>query len=79
MRADFDTLLTALRADPFDPAALDAALETIAERNADLLETGRGLVAERLKAMDAAARADFADRLEKGLRRMGRKDKKTDD
>jgi uncharacterized membrane protein len=79
MRADFDTLLAALRADPFDPAALDAALETIARRNTELLETGRGLVAARLKTMDASARAEFADRLEKGLRRMGRKDKQAGD
>ena len=75
MRAEFDTLLAALRADPFDPAALDEALQAVARRNADLLATGRELVAARLKAMDAAQRTAFADRLEDGLRRFGRKDR----
>ncbi len=79
MRAEFDTLLAALRAEPFDPAALDAALQAIAQRNTELLETGRGLVAARLKAMDAEARAAFADRLEDGLRRMGRRDGRKED
>lgn len=72
MRADFEVLLDALRADPFDPLAVDAALETLARRNAELLDTGRALVAERLKTMDSAARAGFADRLERSLRRMER-------
>lgn len=79
MRAEFDALLAALRADPFDPAALDTALAAVAHRNAELLATGRDLVAARLKAMDAAARIEFADRLESGLRRLGRKDHNKDD
>lgn len=72
MRAEFDAVLAALRADPFDPAALDGALAAIAARNQSLLDTGRELVAERLKAMTAAERAAFADRLE---RRVGQKAK----
>lgn len=74
MRAEFDVLVAALRAEPFDPAALDEALAAIAVRNQALLDTGRELVAERLKAMDAAARAAFADRLEKHVG-QGRKRK----
>lgn len=70
MRADFEALIVVLRADPFDPAALESAIATIAERNADLLETGRDLVVEHLKSMDTAGRAAFADRLEKGLRKI---------
>jgi len=65
MRAEFDALVAALRAEPFDPAALDSALAAIATRNQSLLDTGRELVAARLKAMDAAGRAAFADRLER--------------
>lgn len=72
MRAEFDAVVAALRADPFDPAALDGALAAIAARNQSLLDTGRELVAERLKAMTVAERAAFADRLEK---RVGRKAK----
>lgn len=72
MRAEFDAVVAALKADPFDPAALDGALAAIAARNQSLLDTGRELVAERLKAMTVAERAAFADRLEK---RVGRKAK----
>ena len=76
MRAEFGAVVTALRADPFDPAALDGALAAIAVRNQSLLDTGRELVADRLKAMDAAGRAAFADRLEK---RIGREGKRKDE
>ena len=72
MRAEFDAVVAALRADPFDPAVLDGALAAIAARNQSLLDTGRELVAERLKAMTAEERAAFADRLEK---RVGQKAK----
>ncbi|NGM46352.1 periplasmic heavy metal sensor [Rhodobacter sp. SGA-6-6] len=72
MRAEFEAVVAALRADPFDPAALDGALAAIAARNQSLLDTGRELVAERLKAMTAEERAAFADRLEK---RVGHKSK----
>lgn len=75
LRADFDALLAALRAEPFDPAALDAAFASIAARNADLLERGRSVVADYLKTMDAATRAAFADRLETALLRGDRLDK----
>lgn len=77
-RAEFDALLAALRAEPFDADVLDAALQAVAARNTALLETGRELVAGRVKAMDPAERAAFADRLEKGLRRMGGKEKHKD-
>ncbi|MBK6468197.1 MAG: periplasmic heavy metal sensor [Rhodobacter sp.] len=79
MRADFAALLAVLRADPFDPAALDAALAAIAQRNAELLSTGRDLVAERLKAMDSAERTAFADRLERAIPRFGRRGDGEDD
>lgn len=69
MRAEFDALVAALRAEPFDPVALDTALAAIAARNQSLLDTGRELVAARLKAMDAEGRAAFADRLEKHIGR----------
>ena len=80
MQAEFAALVAALRADPFDPTALDTALAAIAARNQSLLDTGRELVAERLKALDAAGRAAFADRLEKHIGRDGkRKDDDGDD
>jgi uncharacterized membrane protein len=71
-RAEFVALLNALRADPFDPAAMTAALTAIETRNAERLDLGRSLIEARLIAMSAAERKAFADRLEKGLRRGGK-------
>ncbi len=71
-RAEFETLLSTLRADPFDPAAMTAALVAIETRNAERLELGRSLIETRLVEMSTAERQAFADRLEKGLRRGGK-------
>lgn len=69
MQAEFAAVVAALRAEPFDPAALDQALAAVAARNQTLLDSGRLLVAERLKAMTAEERAAFAERLEKRIRK----------
>jgi uncharacterized membrane protein len=71
--AEFGTLLATLRATPFDPSALTAALAAIEARNAERLELGRSLIETRLIAMTEAERLAFADRLERGLRRGGKK------
>ncbi len=71
-RAEFAVLLDALRADPFDPAAMTAALTAIETRNAERLELGRSLIETRLIEMSPEERLAFADRLEKGMRRGGR-------
>lgn len=71
-KAEFEALLVALRADPFDPAAMQAALSAIEARNSQRLELGRSLIEARLTEMSPEARKAFADRLEKGLRRGGR-------
>lgn len=71
-RAEFETLLATLRADPFDAEALKAALATLEARNAQRLDLGRSLIETRLIEMSPKERADFADRLEKGLRRGGK-------
>lgn len=78
LRADFDALLAALRAEPFDPAALDTALTVIAARNSERLDRGRDVIADYLKTMPDAARAAFADRLEKALERATRLGKRKD-
>lgn len=67
-RAEFETLLGVLRADPFDAEALKAALAALEARNAERLDLGRGLIETRLIEMTPDERAAFADRLEKGLR-----------
>ena len=71
-RAEFETLLATLRADPFDPAAMTTALTAIETRNAERLELGRSLIETRLIEMSVEERMAFADRLEKGLRRGGK-------
>ncbi len=68
-REEFETLLGTLRADPFDPAAVKAALSAIEARNADRLQLGRNLIETRLIEMSPEDRKRFADRLEKGLHR----------
>lgn len=67
-RAEFEALLAALRADPFDPAAMKSALAAIESRNAERLQLGRSLIETRLIEMSAEDRQAFADRLERGLR-----------
>lgn len=68
MRADFQGLLSALRAEPFDAGALRQAMAGQAERMAERLQLGQELMLERLEAMSPEARAQFADRLEERLR-----------
>jgi uncharacterized membrane protein len=68
-RAEFITLLDALRASPFDETAVQSALAAIETRNARRLELGRSLIEARLLQMSQVARLAFADRLEKGLKR----------
>lgn len=71
-QAEFEALLTALRAEPFDPAAMTAALTAIETRNSERLQLGRSLIETRLTEMSPEERQAFADRLEKGLRRVGK-------
>jgi uncharacterized membrane protein len=72
-QAEFTTLLTALRADPFDPAAFQSALGAIEKRNADRLALGRTLIENRIILLSVEDRLAFADRLEAALSRDGRK------
>lgn len=74
MRSDFDALLGALRAEPFDIGAARAVLEAQQTRMQSRLALGQELLLERVAAMTPAARAAFADRLEERLRHGGRGD-----
>ena len=71
-KAEFETLLAALRASPFDPAVLQKALAAVEARTAGRLELGRELIENRITQMTEADRLGFADRLEAGLRRKKR-------
>lgn len=62
-------ILAALRADPFDAAAVRARLADQQTRMAEGLNLGQRLLLDRLQAMTPAERAAFADRLEDRLTR----------
>jgi len=71
-KAEFETLLAALRASPFDPAALQSALAAVEARTAGRLELGRELIENRIAQMSDTDRLAFAERLEAGLRHKKR-------
>jgi uncharacterized membrane protein len=72
MKADGQAILAALRADPFDAAALDTALATMQAHVAARMDKGTGILAGFLTAMTPQDRLAFADRLEAVLRHGGR-------
>ncbi len=74
-RADFDGLLSALRAVPFDAPGLRTLLDAQHTRAMSRFEIGRTLIYDRIAAMTPEARAAFADRLEEALKR-GPKDRR---
>lgn len=69
MAQDLAEILTALRAEPFDAAALDRAMGSQIDRLAARLETGQGLLRQFLTDLPAAERLAFADRLEQAALR----------
>jgi uncharacterized membrane protein len=73
MRQDLAIVLETLRADPFDSAALRAALDTGADRLRARQTLGQGLLVDHLENMDTAARLALADRLEASLQRRSRR------
>ena len=83
MRQDFAAILEALRAEPFDPAALQIVLDRQNARGAEMLAVGQKLIFDRVAAMDPEARRAFADRLEQSLTRKhgpgGRERRREDD
>lgn len=77
LAADFRDFISILRAEPFDPAALGAVLETQHARVETRILTGRRVLVEQIEAMEPVERAGFADaleaRFEDALSRAGRK------
>ncbi|AXQ94217.1 periplasmic heavy metal sensor [Cereibacter azotoformans] len=71
MREDFRTMLATLRAEPFDPVALQAVLDRQQRRGAEAAALGSRLLASRIEAMTPAERRAFATRLEASLTRKG--------
>lgn len=69
MRDMFDAFLAGLRAEPFDAVALRRTVEDQQAKVTERQSLGRDLLWDRIEAMDAAARAAYADALQKSLRR----------
>lgn len=69
LRARFEDVLAVLRAEPFDP---DALRDLLGQQRAALFERqqfGETLLIDHLSGMSAEARAAYADRLDRSLRR----------
>ena len=63
LAADFRVFVGALRADPFAPEELAAALEVQHDRAEARVSAGRAILVEQIAGMTPAERADFADAL----------------
>lgn len=73
IRADFDAVLAALRATPFDAAAFQMAVEAQSSRITTRAEAGRDALVGLVVQMSEADRAAFLQRLEAALDRGSRK------
>ena len=72
LRTAFSGVLEAVRADPFDPAALQAALEVQEAALKGRQRIAVEVVVAQISEMDAEARNAFADRLQDHIRRGGK-------
>ncbi|MCA0271378.1 MAG: periplasmic heavy metal sensor [Proteobacteria bacterium] len=63
-RADVAALAAAIRAEPYDRAAVEAVMASQVARIEGRLQLGRGLLLDRLDAMGPEARAALAGRIE---------------
>ena len=70
---EYLAVLAALRADPFDPQALRDSFALQRQNAMRLQEAGQHALLARVQQMSNEERAAFADRLERGLQRMGDK------
>lgn len=74
-RADRAALFAVLRAEPFDPAELDAVAARMQARTLERLDLGQKLIRDHIVAMSPEARRAFADRLERHQTRGRDRDK----
>lgn len=74
MRGEIDRIVTLLRADPYDPSAMDVILNAQRERGARIMALGQEIVGERLSGMTPEERRIFADRLEGQMKRPPKSD-----
>ncbi|MCJ8140467.1 periplasmic heavy metal sensor [Falsirhodobacter halotolerans] len=69
MRAEVDRIVALLRAEPYDPAAVELILNAQRERGIRIMALGQALVADHLAGMTPDQRQGFADRLEGQMKR----------
>lgn len=69
MQAEMDQLLSALRAEPYDPDLVAGIFARQLDRGTQMMALGQSLMADRLARMTPDERAAFADRLQEGMAR----------
>lgn len=72
-RAQSQQLVAALRAEPYDPAAVTAISRQMTAAAQGRFDLGARLLLARVDEMAASARLDFAERLEAALERADRR------
>ena len=65
LAADLRDFVQALRAEPFEPANLDAVLEAQHARAQERITAGRTILIDQINRMSPAERAEFADALKR--------------
>ncbi len=63
-RSDLEQILTALRAEPFDPGRIRSGLDRQKARLETRMDLGQGLLADLIARMPVEERLKFADRLQ---------------
>ncbi|MDF0602887.1 periplasmic heavy metal sensor [Psychromarinibacter sp. C21-152] len=72
LRREFQAFLAALRAEPYDHGAVERIVTSQQEEVFESQRLGRALLLERIAEMNGAQRADYAEALERGVRRWHR-------
>lgn len=70
LRKEFDGIVSDLRRVPFDPDAVRERMKHQRDNMSRRLELGQELLLERLTQMSDADRADYADRVQGGLKKL---------
>ncbi|UWQ13299.1 periplasmic heavy metal sensor [Aliiroseovarius sp. M344] len=69
---EFQSMLTVLRADPFDAGALLSIMDQQSERQRQRGGLARSVLVERIEQMSSDERLAFADRIEGSIRKRAR-------
>lgn len=75
-RALYQDMVSALKAEPFDPAAVQSVLDAQSSANVSVLTAAQVAWTERVTAMSPQKRAEYAGRVEEVLKRGPRKGKR---